>query len=139
MKKFLIFSCVLVLVSCEVEQNRPTKPVADVFDESSAMVVKQGMLVGIGGHTANGTATLYESNGKYVVTLDPFLSQNGPDLKVYLSKDVSASSYLNLGVLQSTMGKQTYSVPGNPKIDDYMHVHIWCERFSVEFARASIQ
>lgn len=129
----------VIFSSCEVEQNAPSIPVLDSFDESAAMAIKQGMLVGIGGHTASGTATIYKSNGQYVVVLNPYSSQNGPDLKVYLSKNVSASSYLNLGTLQSTMGKQTYSIPGNPNVDEYTYVHVWCERYSVEFARAPLQ
>lgn len=126
-------------ISCEVEQNTPTMPVADNFDESTATLVKMGMMIGIGGHTASGTASIYESNGRHVVVLDPYSSQNGPDLKVYLSKNVEASSYLNLGPLQSTAGKQTYAVPGSAKIDEYKYVHIWCERYSVEFARAQVE
>jgi hypothetical protein len=39
----------------------------------------------------------------------------------------------------STMGKQTYEVPGTPDIMQYPFVHIWCEAFSVEFARAPLQ
>jgi hypothetical protein len=138
MKKSSLFF-LLICFACEVDENTPTKPVNDPFDESTATIIKQGMLAGAGGHTASGTASIYESNGKYVVTLDPYSSQNGPDLKVYLSKNVSASSYLNLGQLKSTTGKQTYSVPGNPNMNEYTYVHVWCEQFSVEFARAEMK
>jgi hypothetical protein len=69
---------------------------------------------------------------------DPFESQNGPDLKVYLSKTENASEYINAGKLMSTMGRQTYPVPGMPNLSQYPYVHIWCEAFSVEFARAPL-
>ena len=129
----------LIAVGCTVEENTPTKPVIDNFDETSATLLKQGTFTGIGGHTASGKATIYEFNRQRVVVLDPYSSQNGPDLKVYLSKTVSASSYINLGVLQSKMGKQTYAIPNAVNVDDYKYVHIWCEQFSVEFARAPLQ
>jgi hypothetical protein len=113
--------------------------VVDNFDETSATLIKQGTFTGIGGHAASGVASVYESNGLKVVVLDPYSSQSGPDLKVYLSKNVGATTYINLGQLKSTDGKQVYGIPGNPSIDEYTYVHIWCEKFSVEFARAPLQ
>lgn len=139
MKNFLFALLLITTVSCAIEQNTPVNPANDMFDEATATVLKQGTLVGIGGHTASGTATLYDNDGKKFVVLDPYMSQNGPDLKVYLSKDVNASSYLNLGALKSTMGKQVYAVPGNPNTTQYPYVHIWCEQYSVEFGRAEMQ
>jgi hypothetical protein len=138
MRKFLCLCMLITMVSCAVEQNTPVTPANDTFDESSATVLSQGMLIGIGGHTASGTVTIYDDNGKKFVVLDPYSSQNGPDLKVYLSKNVSAISYINLGGLRSIAGKQVYPVPGNPDINDYPYVHIWCEQYSVEFGRAEL-
>ena len=127
------------MLSCTVEENTPKKPVDDDFDITSATLVKQGNLVGINGHTVSGTANIYIDDGKKFVVLDPYESQNGPDLKVYLSKDVNASSYINLGPLKSVTGKQAYALPGNANINEYTVVHIWCEKFSVEFGRALLQ
>jgi hypothetical protein len=73
-----------------------------------------------------------------VLLLDPFSSQNGPDLRVYLSKDASGGSFINLGRLKSTTGKQSYDIPGNPNLDEYSYVLIWCQQFSVGFGRAMI-
>lgn len=137
-----IIGCMLLLMfifSCEVEENVPTKPIDDDFDVATATMLKQGTLMGIGGHTASGSVTLYDQNGQKFVVLDPYSSQNGPDLKVYLSKNVNASSYINLGPLKSITGMQSYAVPGNPNIAEYPYVHIWCEQFSVEFGRAELQ
>ena len=138
MKKLVVLLLVFSF-SCEVEENTPTKPIDDNFDASMATKLKMGNLIGIGGHTAMGTATLYEKGGQKFVVLDPYESQNGPDLKVYLSKTINASSYINLGPLKSVMGKQTYGVPGNPNIHEYQYVHIWCEQYSVEFGRAELK
>jgi hypothetical protein len=138
MKVASIFLTVLIF-ACAVEENAPSKPIDDDFDVASATLLKQGTLIGIGGHIANGTANLYDDNGQKFVVLDPYESQNGPDLKVYLSKDVEASSYINLGALKAISGKQTYAVPGNPNINEYTFVHVWCEQYSVEFGRAALQ
>jgi hypothetical protein len=98
-----------------------------------------GSFVGVSGHSVSGMATTYDDNGTKVVVLDPFTSQNGPDLKVYLSKDASASAYINLGDLKSTTGKQSYTVPGSPNLDEYTYVLIWCQEFSVGFGRSDIE
>ena len=136
-KKFLLFLTVAVF-SCSVEENTPTTPTVDDFDTANATLIKQGTLMGVG-HTASGVASIYEYQAKLVVHLNPFSSQNGPDLKVYLSKDANASEYIRLGVLKSTMGKQSYEVPGAVTIADYKYVHIWCEKYSVVFAIAEMK
>jgi len=137
MKKLLFLICVCSL-ACEIEEATPTAPVNDPFDPTKAQLISMGMILGIN-HTASGTAAIYLLDGKHTLLLDPFSSQNGPDLKVYLSKDVDASNYLRLGALQSTMGKQSYSIPSGISLTDYPYVHIWCEQFSVEFARAEMK
>lgn len=128
----------LILFGCSDEADTPTKPVDDDFDVTKAMLVKQGMLEGIN-HSVSGTAKLYDSAGKYTLVFDPYMSQPGPDLKVYFSQDINASSYINLGPLKSTMGKQSYSIPGSPALEQYPYVHIWCEKYTVVFGRAALQ
>ena len=142
MKQLFIAYLFLALFSCnkkeEVTPVAPVTPDNDTFNPSTATLIKSGALVGIG-HSVSGTAALFDSVGKKILLLDPFSSQNGPDLKVYLSKDQNASSYISLGKLKSTSGKQSYEVPGNPVVTDYNYVLIWCEQFSVVFGRAQLQ
>ena len=133
---FFLWIC--LLSSCQTEENTPTGPINDGFDTSKAMLVKKGTMMGIG-HTVSGDASIYILDGKHTVVLDPYSSQNGPDLKVYLSKDVKASSYIRLGNLKSTSGKQSYDVPAGTDITQYNFVHVWCEQFSVEFGRAEVK
>jgi hypothetical protein len=130
---------IMFAASCSGEdENTPTKPIEDDFEPVEEQLVKQGMLMGVG-HTVSGTVKVYEQGSDKAVVLDPFNSQNGPDLKVYLSKDIGASEYVNLGALKSTMGKQSYTIPTSIDLSSYTYVHIWCEEFSVEFARAPLQ
>jgi hypothetical protein len=138
MKKFIILLLISAIISCKEDDATPTGPINDEFDPTTATLLKSGTIVGIG-HTASGTASLYESGGKKVVVLDPYDSQNGPDLKVYLSKDINASSYISLGALKSVTGKQSYDVPGNPDAAEYNYIMVWCEQFTVVFGRAEIK
>ena len=135
----IIFLSLLFLVCCKPDDAVPTTPVMDpMFDESKATLVKQGEIMGVN-HSVSGTASIYEDGGRHTVVLNPFSSQNGPDLKIYLSKDVGASEYVRLGDLKSTTGKQAYSIPPGVDINNYSYVHVWCEEFSVEFARAQMK
>lgn len=132
----LLFSLVM---ACNPEDATPitvTNP--SDLDFTNAVVVKEGMFIGIGGHTASGTAKLYELSGKKYIVFDPYSSQNGPDLKVYLSKDENATEYIRVGKLMAVTGRQVYEIPGNPDLAQYPFVHVWCEKFSVEFARAPL-
>jgi hypothetical protein len=140
MKTILLLAFLVLMIACQPENITPTAPVSGAQpDLDSATVLKQGTFAGQGGHTASGTATVYELNATKYIVLDPYSSQGGPDLKVYLSKDQGATEFIRVGQLMSTMGKQTYQVPGNPDLSQYPFVHIWCEKFSVEFARAPLQ
>jgi hypothetical protein len=137
MKTASTFFILLTCFACGPDDAAPEAPVNDDFDTDGATVLASGAFLGVG-HTASGTATIYESMGKRTVVLDPYSSQNGPDLKVYLSKSDDASEYVNLGQLKSTMGKQSYDVPAAVNVNEYPYVLIWCEEFSVLFARAKM-
>lgn len=139
MKKLLTIFAILALLSCEEENNTPTKPINDDFDPVTATKLKMGSFAGVSGHTVSGMAATYDDNGAKVLLLEPLTSQNGPDLRVYLSKDQNAGTYINLGSLKSTTGKQSYTIPGNPNLDEYPYVLIWCQEFSVGFGRAELQ
>ncbi|HEX5169347.1 MAG TPA: DM13 domain-containing protein [Cyclobacteriaceae bacterium] len=139
MKNLIVIFSFLLLVSCSNdEDNTPTAPIDDDFEPTEATLLKEGEMVGVG-HTVSGTAKVYDEAGKKTVVLDPFSAQNGPDLKVYLSKDENATEYINLGPLKSTMGKQSYDVTGMPDINDYKFVIIWCQQFSVLFGKAELK
>lgn len=138
MKQIFLLGVTIALLSCKDQDATPTGPVNDTFDPSMAILVKGGSLVGVG-HSVSGTATIYEKMGVKTVLLDPFSSQNGPDLRVYLSKDEKATSYITLGKLKSTGGKQSYEVPANPDVTDYKFVLVWCEEFKVLFGKAELK
>lgn len=126
---------IVVCMSCTPDDATPELPADDNFDPATAMLLKTGMLEGVN-HTATGTVSIFYRDGRHTVLLDPFESQNGPDLKVYFAKSVDASEYINLGPLKSTTGKQSYNVPTGTNIDAYPFVLIWCEKFTVIFAKS---
>ena len=139
---FILFA-IVALASCKKENVDPAtaankQTVADAFDASKAKLLSQGVLAGVN-HTASGSVGLYETTTNKVVYFDKLSTQDGPDLKIYISKDANAKEYIKLGNLKSTSGPQSYAVPANADLTGYKFVHIWCERFTVVFAQAELK
>ncbi len=111
----------------------PTGPVA----------TSAGSFFGID-HRAEGTATIYESDGRYVLRFEDDTDiQNGPDLFVWLvaSDDYDGGDpgeYIDLGKLKGNVGGQNYELPAEYDPNVHQFVLIWCERFSTPFAGAPL-
>ena len=89
-------------------------------------------------HKVEGTAKILSTDDKVYLSLENFKSTNGPDLKVYLSEDKSAISYINLGELKGNIGNQNYEIPEGTDLSKYKYALIWCEQFSVLFGSAEL-
>src|SRR6516165_1102625 len=90
-----------------------------------------------------GTATIYQlADGKRVLRLSDFETDNGPDLHVRLiaaddAKDtasVAKTDYVELAKLKGNKGNQNYELPEKVDLSKYKVVSIWRNRFSVNFA-----
>ena len=81
-----------------------------------------------------------------MLRLSGFAVDNGPDLHVRLiaaddAKDtasVAKTDHVELGKLKGNKGDQNYDVPASADLGKYRVVSIWCNRFSVNFAAASL-
>jgi hypothetical protein len=94
-----------------------------------------------------GTATVYQlANGKRVLRLSNFETDNGPDLHVRLiaaddAKDtasVGKADFVEVAKLKGNKGSQNYELPEKLDLGKYRTVSIWCNRFSVNFAAAPL-
>ncbi len=97
-----------------------------------------GSFIGQGGQSVTGMAQIFLENNKYVLKLADFRSDNGPDLKVYLSKGVSPTAFISLGDLKSTNGNQVYDIPGTPDFTQYRYVLIHCEKYNHRYGSAEL-
>jgi hypothetical protein len=95
-----------------------------------------------------GTATVYQlADGKRVLRLTDFETENGPDLHVRLiaaddAKDtdsVAKADFVELGKLKGNKGNQNYELPEDVDLSKYKVVSIWCKRVSVNFAAAPLK
>lgn len=91
-------------------------------------------------HRGSGEAHVVElPDGQRIVRFEDFRVTNGPDLFVWLVKDLDnvKDDYVNLGRLKGNVGNQNYELSGDVNIDEYEGVVIWCRAFSVLFSPAS--
>ena len=110
---------------------------------SGPVAVGSGGFYGID-HSAEGTATVYEQNGVFVLRFEDNTDiQNGPDLYVWVLPtedypDGGPIEYIDLGKIKGNVGGQNYELPA--EFDPAVHrtVLIWCLRFSVPFAAAPL-
>lgn len=68
-----------------------------------------------------------------------FQTTNGPDLYVYLAKDLDAEEFVNLGRLKGNIGNQNYEIAEDVNLEEYTYVLIWCRAFGVLFGSAELE
>jgi hypothetical protein len=95
-------------------------------------------VIGTAGHPASGTVRIVESDGKRYIRYENFKTINGPDIYVYLAKDLEAKGFVSLGKVKGTEGNINYEIPQNINIQEYKYVMTWCKQFGVLFNYADI-
>lgn len=90
-------------------------------------------------HKVSGTAKVISDGEKRYLRFENFQSTNGPDLKVYLSEDTTAKSYVKLGDLKGNVGDQNYEISKDVDISKYKYTLVWCEKFTVLFGSAELK
>lgn len=113
------------------------------------MSISTGMIKGVGGnYIGEGNVKIVkDASGKHTLELTDFTSSAGPDLKVFLvegsglkdGNDVIAGKHVNLGLLQSTSGAQSYVLPEGVDPADFGSVAIFCEKYTVLFSSADLK
>ena len=95
-------------------------------------------VTGTPGHPASGTVRIVESTGKRYLRYENFKTINGPDIYVYLSKDIDAKEFVSLGKVRATEGNINYEIPAKIDPHEYPYVLTWCKTFGVLFNSAKV-
>ncbi|TDB62785.1 DM13 domain-containing protein [Arundinibacter roseus] len=154
MRKVLVNSllvfALLTLYSCK---NKELTPVNNVditpgsnamgttgtpFDASTQTLISQGDFKNGGRYSTSGTAKLYRKGTTYTLVFEAFKTDQGPDLRVYLSEDTGARNFIELVELENS-GNFYLTLPNNAKVDERMFVLVWCKRFSALFGSAELK
>ena len=121
MKHIILFITIVIMlfIACKKETTSTT-PINET-PEVTAIAIDSGFFSNGPYGSVTGRARIYKTGGNYELALENFSSSNGPDLKVYLSKEKQPVNFVNLGSLKSTAGNQLYC-------------HTWlgqCERLQI--------
>lgn len=110
-------------------------PVIDKTTQETASAA----VIGTSGHPGSGTARVIVAESGTVVRYENFKTINGPDLFVYLAKDLGAKEFVSLGELRATEGNINYEVPQGVNVQEYKYVMVWCKQFGVLFNYAELR
>ena len=102
MKKIILLLSIISLISCKKKEEK-IQSLNEPFDASQATLLKRGNFSS-NTHTVSGCVSVYQSGGSKIVYLENFKTENGPDLKVYLSTSTGNSDIKEVGALKSNSG-----------------------------------
>jgi hypothetical protein len=138
MKLFFVFLLATALFSCKKESTS-TEDLMEM-EMAGASRTHTGLFINGPYGTVSGAAHIVRNaNGSIQLLIENLKSSNGPDLKVYLSKEVQPVNFINLGALKSVNGNQVYDVTGMPDIMDYKYALVHCQQFNHLFGSAELK
>lgn len=138
---FILLSItVLFAAACSKQNGSPSVRVDMTADTAAAIQTYSGVFSNGPYGTVSGSAAIYEDTAmNFQLQLRNIAVSNGPDLHVYLSKELFPVNYIDLGRLQSTSGNQLYFIPGKPDFSLYKYALVHCQRFNHLFGSAELR
>ncbi len=135
--KILLSILLLLFFSCKKE-NTPTQALNEKVDAAATIITMGNFNSGPYG-TVSGLAKVYMLANVQHLAFEGFSSSNGPDLKVYLSKEINPVNFINLGDLKSVSGNQLYMLPAGTVAKDYKYALVYCQRYNHLFGSAELK
>jgi Electron transfer DM13 len=132
----MIICSFLFLSSCTKDEGQIVTP-PDTTPISATSVLKfTGTIVNGPSYKGTGTVNIYLDKDVYTLKFDKAVVDNGPDLKVYLSKGLDAKDIVNLGGFSASTS--SYAIPATANVADYKYVLIYCQQAGQLFVSASM-
>jgi hypothetical protein len=146
MKKVIVYGAIVIAIPVLAFAYYAISPLFRVIKADDALPVATtqvdaapaAVVTGTTGHPASGTVRVVTADGKSFVRYENFKTINGPDIYVYLSKDLDAKEFVNLGPVKATEGNVNYEIPAGTDISQYRYVLTWCKQFGVLFNSATL-
>ena len=133
-KNILLLFVLFLLVSCK-------KSALDNTNESlpTGTVLSSGNFVS-NSHTTSCTAKIIsDAAGKKFLVIENLKTDNGPDLRIWLSPNTNGSPFQEIGFLKAVTGNFSYELTTTIDHTANNRVLIWCKGFSVLFGHAVLQ
>lgn len=138
MRNYVLLSAFLFLAACKKE-SASNNPVNDTVQSGATPQAKGLFQNGPYGTVSGVGKVVRNANNTFDVVLDNFMTNNGPDLYVYLSKEVMPVNFIEVGKLKSVSGTQVYPLTSVPDLTRYKYICIHCKAFNHLFGYAVIQ
>ena len=130
-----LISALMLLTSC-TKNNTPGN--ANEAMITGTVIVSGAFVSNV--HPTSGTVkVIQDAAGKKHLVFENFKTDNGPDLRVWLSPSIAASPYQELGLLKAVTGNFSYELNDGINYTVNNRVLIWCKDFSVLFGNAGLQ
>jgi hypothetical protein len=116
--------------------------------EPSLTTVADGPFLSLEHETTGRAVVLEAPDGTRYLRFEGFQTSNGPDLLVYLSAKTPSGpddwhgydrDFVDLGPLKGNVGSQNYEIPADVDLEKYSTAVVWCRRFEVGFAAATLE
>lgn len=136
-KLFFLFGISFFLFSCEKEGvlTNGSNPIPTI--DNTATLKYSGTFVPTSGISVDGKVNVYAQSNAYQLQIENIMISEGPDLKVYLSKSDTPSSFVNLGNFKGN-GTSVYTIPAQVDVSEYPYVLIHCQQYNHLFAIAQL-
>ncbi|MEQ1624689.1 MAG: DM13 domain-containing protein [Sediminibacterium sp.] len=137
-KILIVLVSVGILSACTKQNATPNIQLMESIDSLTRTSMKGNFMNGPFG-TVSGNAFISVINNEKKLILENLASSNGPDLHVYLSKEIQPINFIDLGKLKSVNGTQVYSIDNNVNLKDFKFALVHCQQFNHLFGSANIQ
>ena len=138
MKKLINYSLALFFLTMLFSCKKDTIETVVIPPTTGLTTIYQASFIS-GVHTTSGTVKLAkDATGKKYLVFDTFKTDAGPDLRVYLSEDLTATNYTEI-TNKVTNGTYQLDIAATVDTDKKRKVLIWCKSFSVLFGSADLK
>ena len=133
-----LLAVAITFAACKKEET-PTTANETFVPTATYSLIYSGIFQSAPRYTASGKVEVYDNGTTRTLAFKNFKGDNGPDLKVYLSTNLSNNDFVTLGALKAVSGNFNYTLGTNVALDKHSNVITWCEDFSVLFGSAALQ
>ena len=108
-------------------------------DDSGVITRGPFTITGTPDHPAEGQIEIIRSPEETLLHYIDYEGTSGPDLYVYLAKDLEANEYIDLGLQKGNQGSIIYGVPLDIDLSEYKYILTWSKGFGVLYDYAEIK
>ena len=138
-KNMIFFSVIFVTLFSACKKNNTPELVLNEMTDTTAVLKYSGVFASGPYGTVSGEAKIFKTGTRYDLKLTNFSGSNGPDLRVYVSKEMYPATFIDLGALKATGGNQVYEIPGMVDFTQYKYALIHCRQYNHLFGWALLQ